>query len=68
MTLKTKHSSRIRDISYSPDGRFLASIGNDDQIIIWSSKVLSFSFFLQKAYLFLTIRFIRTGVQLVCLI
>lgn len=42
-TLGSQHKGRVRDVSYSPDGRFLASIGNDDQIVIRSTEVLFYS-------------------------
>ncbi len=37
--LPQKHSDRVWSLSFSPDGRFLASTDSPGELIIWSTKV-----------------------------
>ncbi len=35
----SQHSRWVQSLSFSPDGRFLASTGRDEKLIIWSTEV-----------------------------
>lgn len=34
------HSDAVTRVSFSPDGQYLASLDNEEKLIIWSTKVL----------------------------
>lgn len=38
-TLNGGHSDAVTRVSFSPDGQYLASLDNEEKLIIWSTKV-----------------------------
>jgi WD40 repeat protein len=37
--LTSQHSHHVRSLSFSPDGRFLASTDDEKKLIIWATEV-----------------------------
>jgi len=54
LLLLNGHTEQLHQVSFSPNGRYLASTDYDRKLIIWSTKVKSYQMFLSDQLKFFT--------------